>query len=1406
MGNGTRQNDRLADTLRSGGVLPDEFGLADRIRLSLAQAGDLRFGARPDGGFWDAALRRDDTVLLAELASFPLERLEAGFVAALERESEAALWARLWGVVRSYDGWCWRLGGQQMSVARIGSALRHTGGTDTTETERIDDALGEALLAQLEQGLGEMLGSGIAMFGHGGGRLHPAWVDHAAEAGTPLAAVLPADDRTGRRQWLRRSWLALQLSIAKLRPLARAQFEQSLATGRHEPSMGLLLTALQLFQYTRAPLNRFPDRLIDFYYGDVLRLTPRPAVPESVHLLLARAARYAGTVEIPAGMRFAGGKDSQGRALEFAADAAMSITDTRVATLCSLRMERDSTISPQREFDYPTRIKMEYLPLLAPANAYGERARWWPLLGGAVRNTASQAQDARLGFALASPLLRLQEGQRELRVRLQLSHPAADNAALLRALRVPRDKRDADWLTAVYQAYAEFEAQHFPGRPRPPAPLKTLDAAALARDAWARSNCFEHGDAHLSFLLAVCLACDDADRFAERLGRLFAAWLVAGDEDLRTVDLMALRAHAAKLAPERKDRRVEIDDPLILIHPPRHGGHTAEVTELPDRTLIFERVFAGIWQAELSVPTGWLTFHGVFTRRRPRADDVAQNGGMPMGGAVELVLQLGPDTPPIVPCQPAIHGEQWPEQAAIQFVLRTHSRMYAYGMLQQYTLQDIRLSVSVHALRSVVLYNQLGRLDPSKPFLPFGPTPAVGSYLAFSSPELACKPLQALHLDLTWSGLPLLTGGFPEHYERYPGDWPASGFRCAARVLADGNWRHGDEASMPLFTTINGRERLASAHRLVFPAATLRRLHRAAAPRPAAEPFAYGLGTRSGFFRLELAEPPGAFGHALYPTLLADALTQNARRKHGGPVPRGPYTPVLESISLGYQSSQEIALTSASSEVAPGLLQGAYHVLPFGISPILRSGTQARDKAPSLLPRYPSDGNLYIGLDGSDPQGGLNLFFHLRKEVASGRWSDETPVFDWATWHEGGWQPLPAHAVVSDGTQGMLRSGIVRLNLPGGMAPLCMPGATPQYWLRLSADWGFLRMAGLYGVHCHAVRATRVAPDGADGVLEQVELPPGSIDRAARSLAGLGTVLQVGASDGWRAADPPEALRMRAAERLRHKARAVTRWDYERLLLDAFPVVWKAKCFPHHEPASLDARDTAAGPRHRHLANRPGHVLVVVVPYPHPGDLFSSTEASRLDAATLDAMERHLRACAPPGATICVRNAAYERAQVRCSVRLARDRHPGAALRQLNQAIIEHLSPWHANGLGAEFDWSVRAEDMEALLRAQPGVEEVGRVSMLHIVRNDRQFNALHDTATHVIHGEARTLRPAQPWSLLLPTRTHLIELRDQLGPLVPQPTGIRRLAVGGTFIVGRSAQATASGRAAGADGEGSAP
>ncbi|SFZ79536.1 baseplate J/gp47 family protein [Chitinimonas taiwanensis] len=1352
MQHGTQQDQRLAAALQAGYVLPDELSLVDRLRLSLAQAASLRFGRSTQS--WASVLGQDEAVQLAELASLPLPRLQADFLAALDWQPETTLWQQLWQLVQRYDGWC-----QQLLVAESAAGK----------------ALGQALLTQIEQGLAGLLARCIQLFGHPGGQLHPSWARHGlaqmahwqAQVGSGKS---DAGQAKSRRDLLRRAWLAISQAIARQQGEAQRQFERSLHSGRHDPAMGLLLSSLQLYQHSRAPLNRFPERLIEFYYRDLLRLQPRPAASERVHLLLEREPRFNGAVSITPGMRFLGGKDAQGQTLEFAADSGLELSQTRVSALYTLRSERDPLISPEREFDYATRLKVEALPLLAPEAAYAARPPWWPLLGGQAKGSSAQAQDAELGLAIASPLLILKEGRRELRLRVQLAHPADQDGVLQQALRQPAAKRTPAWLATVYARYAAYEQQHFPPRPRPGPPEPISDPASLAEAAWQRATQFQ-ADVQLSYLLARCLACRSPDYFAERLGRLFAAWLQAREEDLRPVDLAALRAHAAQLRGEQVPRRVEIDDPLILIYPPREGSAIQ-----PDRTLIFGRVLADAWEAKLSTASGWLTLDKVFMRRHQ-----VEAGNPRCGGSLELVLRLGAEQAAIVPCQPAVHGALWPAQAVLQLRLQTRSRLYAYSLLQQYQLLELNLSVAVRGLRDVVLYNQLGRLDPSKPFQPFGPAPTAGSYLLLGSPELACKPLQALQLQLKWSDLPSARGGMAEHYAGYPGEWRSSAFLTRPQVLVDGQWCQGMGSGLALFSEHAGSGRLQANQRLNFPPAELRRLHRASPPLPAEQPFLFGLNSRNGFFRFDLSEPAQAFGHALYPGLLSAVLTRNARSKQTTKLPLEPYTPKLESLTLNYQASQDLPLSAEpAKQRSDGLLQRVYHLHPFGLLEIGRQGSTTQ---PSLLPHYQYDGNLYIGLAGEDPQGGLNLFFHLRKEEAAERWLEAAPTLHWASWQAGGWQALRPQQQLADSTQGLLRSGIVQLNLPAGMSTDCDALPEAGYWLRLSADWGFSQLAGLYGVYTHAISASRCTPAGADEGL--LPLAPGSVNAPAQSLPGLRSVLQIGPSYGRRPADPDAALRLRAAERLRHKLRAQTSWDYERLLLDAFPEAFKVKCFPHHQASLGDGR----GLGQQALDRAPGQVLLVVVPQPQQGSLFHSTDAPHLDAATLDAMQRYLQARAPAGARVLVRNAAYERVQLRASLRLQPGYHAGATLRRLNQLLVEHLSPWHTQGLGADFDWTLRAETLEALLRQQAEVAQLSQLSLLHIVRNDQSFHALRDTTTQA----SRQLRPAQPWSLLLPVRQHLLELLDEATPLRSVPTGITRLEVGSTFIVGRGISAEAS-------------
>lgn len=1320
---GSQQDRRLSRALQDGFLSPDELTLAQRLRqlLLLAQAllfTDISGQPSPEARHWGDVLARDDSLLLADIAAFPIDRIEARLLDELARPPSPQQGRLCQDLLQQLDAWCVALDAQHDPLDLLADLRRQ-------------------LQAQVQQQIGPML--------HGLDRplpspppAHRHW--RAALTREPVVSTL------------RQLALALCRSIRLLADTAQAQLLPSLRSGQHEPAIGLLLAAQQLLHQSREPLHRFADRLTDHYYLERLGLRPLQRQGDRIHVLLTRDPRGSQALAIPAGTRLVCGRDAQGASRIYRSEQALELSTLQVSQLLMLRLVQQPQISPEHELAYASAAKATRLSPPTPEAAALARAPSWPLLGG---GDGPDCRDAELGLALASPLLELAEGERLIELRLSLGQPGAHDAMLKRLLQRPAARRSRAWLLRVQRLLARHEAtsgggaaswledsgQSLPRREALAHPARQERLALLRLAHGHRRFCCEQP--WIAYLLLRTLQCEQlpapqqAEALSERLGRLFAVWLCQSEEDFDRRALLTLQRLSRQIFVGQPGQPLAADDPLSLVF-----GRSGRGT--PERDLLLDRVFRGLWQCRLSTATGWLEIDAVQT-------SAAALPGV-RGRQLRLQLLIGPGHPAITGCRPELHGTQWPRQPVLQLRMRGRARLFGVSLLQQLTLERIALHVEVRGLRQLLLYNQLGRLDAGKPFAPFGPLPDTSSYLVFSSSEIAAKPLDALRLSLRWAGLP--THGLAAHYTGYPGGpWQRDSFRVASAVLSDGSWRASSAAPLALFgdtaqQTLDWQpDELASLHR---PASGL--------AAPSAE---FSLASRQGFFRLQLAAPVDGFGHALYPRLLTEVLTRNARLKRQQPLPQAPYTPMLDQISLSYASSAQLRLLGdADRSTAPGASDTTlWRIAPFGLEP-LRAG---HGPCPLLLP-WPAPGQLFIGLSGECAEGLLNLLFQLESEAAREALGEPTPALHWAAWCGAqGWQPLPAYRILEDQTQGMLRSGLVVLDLPRGMSRDCPAMPADRFWLRLSASGVLERLAPLRGVWAQGLSARAETPTDASLAPAQV-LPPHSVKSLDPPVPGVVGLTQPLPGFDLRPAEDRNGLRRRAAERLRHRERASTPWDYERLVLQAFPEVFKVKCMPQR-PGGEGA----------------GKVLVVVVPALPPGFDIDGTEAPRLDAATLQRIQQHLLERCAPGVRILVRNAGYERIQVRCALRLADGVNSGLRLRELNQALRDFLSPWRDSGLSADFGWRITTDEIEAMLRAQPGVEAVGQVSLLHIVRSDGGRHRLRDSARASRSGP---LTPAYRWNLALPMRRHLITLSDQPGERGPQATGLSLLALGDSFII----------------------
>jgi hypothetical protein len=1326
MGPGTARSERALRSLGSAGFGPEERSFEDWAVLLARWAEHLRHVGpddQPDGR-WSALLDADEALLLARIAS-PWGALTP---LALDDEDDAAEPAalahevlRIAGVIDRWQRRLARIDGP--GAAALVGLIQHL----------VDRRLG-ALLRAVHAAWGSTHWRGVRLGARAEG-LGPMWAAPPGGAQRPAARSLDE---------LRRARSAFRSALERLRERAGRELAVSLHSGRHEPAAALLLAFLPLLGTLQAEVNRFGDRLVDFYVDEVLRMRTRPARPDRVHLVL-QPAPLAPPTELPAGTAFLAGKDGAGRPIRFLSDSAALLDDVTVAALGTLRLERDPLMSPESELGYASRSRLQWLPVLGP----GVEGPSWPIFGGSAHATAGRAQEAEFGLAIGCPELLALEGERRLSVTLRLAHQATSDARLAAQAVAHAAAPSLSGLAALFHGYLALERPEAQQGVDVPA-LAAAAAPRLAALAPAQRSPLQH---YRLFLLERTLLAP-ASGFAYAAGRLFIHWLLAPVET-EGHDWLDADAHTALVAAATRalgphPRSNALDDPLALFF----GAQP------PQRALVFAHLFTGLFAVRYSGPEGWCEAPGAHVVR-PSAPE------RPGGVGLQLVLSLPPDAPALVGCDPALHGAAWPAGLPVlQLRLRAYGGLYPFSMLESARLLEVAIELQVNGLRSLTLHNQIGRVDPGQVFQPFGPLPAAGAWLVVGGPELASKHLTALRLNLRWAGLPTDAAGFAAHYAGYPDAPDNRSFRAAPEVLRDGRWIPATPQS--LFAAEGAVSALWPDASIRFDPAQLQQHYRPRSARGAsgaAEPTGWDLSAQQGFVRLRLAEPAAAFGHALYAGLLTDAISANLRRRRRPlALPRAPYTPQLEGLSADYRCQTRIHLDAGTAESAR-----LWHLHPAGIEPVF----PARRAEPiRLLPAVPHDGQLFIGLRASRAPVRVSLLLRLRDEWAVPR-RGPAPVLHWSALCGDRWQRLLPTQVVSDGTAGLLTTGIVVLDLPEGIDTThqVMPGGL--YWLALGADSGFEGFAGLQAVHAQALSATRerTGEQASSSALEP--LPPGRPLVPARAVPGLDLVHRAGPAFGGRAPETRAELLVRTGERLRHRQRASQPWDVERLVLDAFPEVALAKCFSASE-----------------LDGEPGRVLVAVVPGPERFDRAAGLLAPRLNASELQRIAAHLQAHGSPHARFEVRNAAYEHVQLRCALQLLPGAPAGATLQRAARAVFDHLSPWVPGSIGARFGWVLRQESLETCLRALPGVAGVAGLSMLHVVRDDIGFHTLGDTAAEPPPADdvwRVELHPALPWSIAVPMEHHELRvITAERGP-APLEAGVGDLGVGRTFIVGEA-------------------
>jgi len=336
-------------------------------------------------------------------------------------------------------------------------------------------------------------------------------------------------------------------------------------------------------------------------------------------------------------------------------------------------------------------------------------------------------------------------------------------------------------------------------------------------------------------------------------------------------------------------------------------------------------------------------------------------------------------------------------------------------------------------------------------------------------------------------------------------------------------------------------------------------------------------------------------------------------------------------------------------------------------------------------------GNLFLGFDKLVPGQTLSLLFKMAE--GTGNPDHYAPDIVWSYLKDNGWITIPPQFILNDTTLGLQQTGIILFQTPadinnGNTWIKGKDGRTDLYWLRASAveipdDSVYIdALPLLKDIFVNAGEAVFEDHNNTEDHLE-AGLPAGTIAAMRYRDVNVKSVTQPYVSFDGRDSETTDTngFVRRVHERLRHKNRAVTIWDYERLVLQAFPKVDVVKCLTHTR---------------RIYTARPGEVTLAVIPDPtkmtgtmkyYPafdaGDLTtikdfllarSSYFVSNYGGPEFCCCEEGCQC--QPGDRLSVINARFEPIRFKVCVRFYQGKDPVYYKKQLNEDIKTFLCPW----------------------------------------------------------------------------------------------------------------------------------
>ncbi len=1069
-------------------------------------------------------------------------------------------------------------------------------------------------------------------------------------------------------------------------------------TQLNSPHYTLFVAFLELFKYARDEINKITKKHLDFYYRDVLGLNENPAVADQVFIIFELAKHVSSKKHLlKKETKLKAGKDNLGTNLFYKLDKDLVVNIAQVSELKAVFANRNNIYA-----DLSTSLLNDYRIYASPkANSEDgegeelvDEEKSWQTFGtinfsdlNTVLPEALEAdrEQAEIGFAFASPNLFLAEGERIITINLNF---ASDSALL-----------DEITNSHLYDAFRVM----FSGEKKWIEPI------------WERTTSSTEGEIDPIIL----------DRIFDFLNAATKPEDIAGIEP----------QEGPVYDDPTKGYGDQIKDYDI--------GMTVAQYILNKRATLSASGFTSIDQ-----------LRSVDYLGEDKINDLAYTFSDPIhsttidrtNNRIIIKRTITKAQEAIVAYDNEVLGDpfetKWP---VVKILLNTESTLnpYIYKLLKVLTLKSADIKVDVRQVRNLIVQNDQSVLDPGKPFQPFGNRPISAANFYIGSWEVCQKNLNSLHIDVTWHGLPDDPTGFRDYYKAYTPDVNGrlnKSFSAIISILDKKRWVVLNPESDHLFNNHDDNsdnEPLVDTNNFVIsnpapvtdpPSTTIGDVER---DKELEDFKKYDNASQKGFVKLTLEGID--FGHKDYQTSYTKAVLDGIDIAVDPPIadysnglPNEPYTPTVKELWLDYVSSEHIPTQNVSEDDYDDRVEQFFNVHPFGVGEL-----KTTESTNYLLPQYDEEGALYIGIKDINPPQNVSLLF----QVSEGSSDPDLlpPTVYWSYLSMNKWIDFSTQNILSDSTKGLVTTGVILFDIPSDASSDNTILTNGIFWFRATVEENSKAIPKLIDIRSQAAKAVFEDNDNDPDHLI-TPLSEKTISKLAVADSAINKIEQPFTSFGGQVKEESSAFYTRISERLRHKARAITIWDYERLVLQKFTSVYKVKCLNHtrFEGTSKNISEAA-----------PGHVSLIVISNVRNKNTVDPLKP-RTSLTTITEIEEFVQTVQSPCVKLHVKNPIFEEIKVEFNVKFHQGFDKGLYQNILEEAIIQYLSPWaFERGSDLVFGGKIHKSMILYFVEQQVYVDYVTCFKMFHIVPDDPENNPTNDVDEAVASTSASVLGSA---------------------------------------------------------------